>query len=67
MWVDGSPPLVVGKWYVLEFEEGDRFMVVRVVSAGYAEDVSENQLEDLNDGGWVSDPVKRHLEIPPLD
>jgi hypothetical protein len=57
MWWEIGSPTKPG-CYLLEFEEGDRFVVVRY---------NQGELENLDDGGYITDPVKQHLKIPDPD
>jgi hypothetical protein len=52
-WEKG-PPSKRG-WYLLEFEEGDRFVVAELQADG--------DLRNEVDGGLITDEVKQHLEI----
>lgn len=64
-WQDGSPKKSdsnINRCYVLEFPEGDRFEVVRLIS--YPEEYDEPCLMSLSDGGIVSDEPKRFFPIP---
>ena len=47
-------------WYVLEFDEGERF----VVALAFQDENATFRLEDQNTKGYISDPVSRHLCIP---
>lgn len=56
-WKSGPPPKEAGKFWLVEFDHGDRFNVVK-----YRAD--RERFEDQNDFGFISDPMIAHLEIP---
>lgn len=67
MWEKGSPiftfdPLGAPTCWLLEFEEGDRFVVAR-----YIVEEEEAFLEDINLGCRITDKIKQHLKIPDPD
>ena len=57
-WYDGKPTEKGS--YVLEFAEGDRFAVAMVIM-DY--DAGELKIQEMNDGGYISDEILRHTRI----